>query len=146
MADIGSRNTVILLGYLALDPELQKNINTQSYFCTLRVATMEYFRAKDGKKPIKKTTYHRCVVWGATATNIAKWGKKGTLVSIDGKLKRLEWKTKDGENRTRVEIGVERLTIVGGKLKHDVAEPPEENPEEDEISPEKEKKKDDDPY
>ena len=144
MADVGSINKVILLGYLGKDPELQTNLTDQRHFCVLQVATREYFKLKDGEKR-EPTTWHRCVVWGAAAENIARYGRAGTLVALEGKLKRREWESKDGDKRQRIEISVDCLTIVGGKLKQPVGEePPEENPEEDEISPEEKNK--DDPY
>ena len=146
MADVGSRNLVLLLGYLGADPELQTNLNTGRKFCVLSVATREYYKTKDGKKH-EPTEWHRCVVWGKAAEIIAAYGKKGTLVDIQGKLRRKAWKTKDGDKRQRTEVSVDSLTIVGGKLQNQPVgeEPPEENPEEDEIGPEKEKDKDD-PY
>ena len=146
MADVGSINKVILLGYLGKDPELQTNLNTGGKFCVLSVATKEKYKKRDGEEPGPFTTWHRCVAWGAAAENIARYGKAGTLVAIDGKIKRKQWESKDGAKRQRIEISVDSLTIVGGKMKRPVdEEPPEENPEEDELDPEKEKKKDD-PY
>ena len=145
MADVGSINKVILLGYLGKDPELQRDLNSNSSFCVLQVATKEYYRTRDGKEQ-KPTTWHRCVAWGATAENIARYGKAGTLVALEGKIKRKQWESKDGAKRQRTEISVNSLTIVGGKMKRPVdEEPPEENPEEDEIGPEK-KGKGNDPY
>ena len=145
MADVGSINKVILLGYLGKDPELQTNLTDQRHFCILQVATREYYKTKDGKKH-EPTEWHRCVVWGKAAEIIAAYGKKGTLVDIQGKLRRKAWKTKDGDKRQRTEVSVDSLTIVGGKLQnHPVGEePPEENPEEDEIGPEEKDKND--PY
>ena len=144
MADIGSINMVILLGYLGKDPELQKDLNSGAYFCVLDVATKERFKPKEeGGKPVYLTTWHRCVAWRTAAEIITKYGRKGTLVSIIGKNKRKVWETKDGEHRQRVEVSVDSITIVGGKLKHPVDDPPEE----EEASPDKEKeKKGDDPY
>ena len=147
MADVGSINKVILLGYLGKDPELQRDLNSNSSFCVLQVATKEYYRTRDGKEQ-KPTTWHRCVAWGKPAEIIARYGRAGTLVALEGKIKRKQWEY-EGAKRQRVEISVDNLTIVGGKLKHPVGEePPEENPEEDElISPEEqEEKRGDDPY
>ena len=144
MADVGSINKVILLGYLGKDPELQRDLNSNSIFCVLQVATREYYKTRDGKEQ-KPTTWHRCVAWGKAAEIISKYGRAGTLVALEGKLKRKQWQSKDGDKRQRIEISIDCLTIVGGKLKHPVGEePPEENPEEDEIGPEEKDK--DDPY
>ena len=145
MADVGSINKVILLGYLGKDPELQTNLTDQRHFCILQVATREYYKTRDGKEQ-KPTTWHRCVAWGKAAEIIARYGKAGTLVALEGKLKRKQWQSKDGDKRQRIEISIDCLTIVGGKLQNQPVgeEPPEENPEEDEIGPEEKDK--DDPY
>ena len=147
MSDLGSINKVILLGYLGKDPEIQTNLNTGRKFCVLSVATKEYYKTKDGEEH-KPTTWHRCVTWGKAAEIIGRYGKAGTLVALEGKFKRKQWESKDGKKLQRVEISVDNLTIVGGKLKNPVDEdPPEDNPEEDELSPEEyESKKGDDPY
>jgi len=110
MADVGSINKVILLGYLGKDPELQRDLNSNSTFCVLQVATKEYYRTRDGKEQ-KPTTWHRCVAWGAAAENIARYGKAGTLVAIDGKIKRKQWESKDGAKRQRIEISVD-LSLI----------------------------------
>jgi len=145
MADVGSINKVILLGYLGKDPELQRDLNSNSTFCVLQVATKEYYRTRDGKEQ-KPTTWHRCVAWGKPAEIIARYGRAGTLVALEGKIKRKQWEY-EGAKRQRTEISVDSLTIVGGKMKRPVdEEPPEENPEEDEIGPEEKKEKKDDPY
>ena len=144
MADVGSINKVILLGYLGKDPELKTNLNTSGKFCILSVATREYFKTKDGEKR-EPTTWHRCLVGGKAAEVIAKYAKAGTLVAIDGKLKRVSWESKEGDKRQNTQVLVDTITIVGGKLKHPVGdEAPEENPEEDEIGPEEKDKND--PY
>ena len=145
MADVGSINKVILLGYLGKDPELKTNLNTSGKFCILSVATREYFKTKDGEKR-EPTTWHRCLVGGKAAEVIAKYAKAGTLVAIDGKLKRVSWESKEGDKRQNTQVLVDTITIVGGKLQNQPVgeEPPEENPEEDEIGPEEKDK--DDPY
>ena len=145
MADVGSINKVILLGYLGKDPELKANLNTGRKFCVLSVATREYFKTKDGEKR-EPTTWHRCLVGGKAAEVIAKYAKAGTLVAIDGKLKRVSWESKEGDKRQNTQVLVDTITIVGGKLQNQPVgeEPPEENPEEDEIGPEEKGK--DDPY
>ena len=137
MSDLGSINKVILLGYLGVAPELQTNLNTGGKFCVLSVATKEYFRpGPDGKKKQPLTTWHKCIVYGQKAENIVKFGQKGTLLAIVGKLKRKAWETKDGEKRVNTQVLVEELTVVGGKIKHQVEDPPEENLEESNFDPE----------
>lgn len=136
MADVGSINKVILLGYLGKDPELQKDLNAKRPFCTISVATKEYFNpGPDGKKKPPHTTWHQCVVWGRRAEIIAKYGKAGTLVAVEGKLKRKRWETKDGEKRVNTQVVVDELTIVGGKIKtQPIEEPQDEYIEQDEFN------------
>ena len=145
MSDLGSINKVILLGYLGADPELQTNLNTGGKFCVLSVATKEYFKSSEsGKKKDPLVTWHNCVVYGYKAENIVRFAQKGTLLAIEGKLRKKKWETKDGERRVNTQVVVDNITIVGGKIKHPVDDPPGETPEQDDFDPEEEKK--DDPY
>jgi len=122
MPDLGSINKVILLGYLGKDPELQTNLNTDSKFTVLDVATKEYFAKVSGKNP--ETTWHKCVAWGRTAEIVCQYGKKGTLVAIEGRIKKKSWQTKEGgDKRKSFEILVNNLTIVGGKMRDFEDEP-----------------------
>jgi single-strand DNA-binding protein len=121
MPDVGSINKVILLGYLGKDPELETNLNNSQKFTVLSVATKEHFGKRSGKKP--ETTWHKCVAWGKAAEIICKYGKAGTLVAIDGRIRRSEWETRDGQKRKSSDVLVQTLTIVGGKLR-EVTEPP----------------------
>ena len=126
MPDLGSINKVILLGYLGKDPELQTNLNTDSKFTVLSVATKEYFGSAGGKRKEPETTWHNCIVWGKAAEIICQYGRKGTLVAIDGRIKKKSWQTKEGERRQSFEILVNNLTIIGGKLRDYDEEPPAE--------------------
>jgi len=116
MPDLGSINKVILLGYLGKDPELQTNLNTDSKFTVLDVATREYYGSAGGKTKEPEATWHKCVAWGKAAETICKYGRKGTLIAIDGRIKKKSWQTKEGYKRQSFEILVNNLTIVGGKL------------------------------
>ncbi len=124
MPDLGSINKVILLGYLGKDPELQTNLNTDSKFTVLSVATKEYFGKASGKEP--ETTWHKCVAWGKAAEIVCQYGKAGTLIALDGRIKKKQWQTKEGDKRRSFEILVNNLTIVGGKLRDFDDEPQDE--------------------
>ena len=144
MPDVGSINKVILLGYLGKDPELQTNLNTGGKFCVLSIATREYFKPKEGKEQEPLLTWHNCVIYGYKAENIVRFAQKGTLLAIEGKLRKKKWETKDGEKRVNTQVVVDNITIVGGKIKHLVDDPPEETPEQDDFDPEEERRND--PY
>jgi len=127
MPDLGSINKVILLGYLGKDPELQTNLNTDSKFTVLDVATKEYFGRVEGKgKKEPETTWHKCVAWGKTAEIVCRYGRAGTLVALEGRIKKKAWQTKEGDKRKSFEILVTNLTIVGGKMRDFDDEPQDE--------------------
>jgi len=140
MADIASVNKVIIVGRLGKDPEIQTNLNTDSKFTVLNVATNEYYKTSTGSKT--KETWHRCIVWGKAAQNICRYATKGTLVAIDGKIERSVFETKDGGRRQSFEIKVNHITIIGGKIANVDEIPPDD---EDDFKDEEEDKKDD-PY
>lgn len=129
--DVGSINKVILLGYLGKDPKLQKNLANQQKFTVLDIATKEYFKSMEGKRRKPETTWHKCVAWGKPAEIICRYGRAGTLLAIEGKIRRREWETRDGEKRKSSDILVQTLTICGGKLREVTDLPPDTEHEED---------------
>lgn len=135
MPDLGSVNKVILVGYLGKDPELKTTLEEpRTAFTVLDVATKEYFGRASGKQP--EVTWHKCIVWGKAAEIACEYGRKGSLIAIDGKIKKKAWQTEDGQRRKSVEIQVNNLTFLGGKIKTD-----EFSAENDDLGEEKEGKK-----
>jgi len=65
------------------------------------------------------TLFLRCSIWRQAAENLANSLSKGERVMVTGTLRQRSYETKDGENRTVIEVDAEE---VGASLKYAKAE------------------------
>jgi single-strand DNA-binding protein len=103
-------DTVItVIGNLTSDPELRwtpsgaavANFTIASTPRTLDRQTQEW---KDGD-PL----FLRCSVWRQAAENVAESLTRGSRVMAQGRLKQRSFETKEGENRTVIELEVDEI-------------------------------------
>ncbi len=111
---MGSVNKAILIGNLGRDAEL-KYTTSGTAVATLSVATTESWKDKNSGERQEKTEWHRVVVWGKTAENLASYLVKGKQVYIEGRIQTREWEDQDGQKRYTTEIRSDRLTLLGSK-------------------------------
>ncbi len=107
---MASVNKVILLGNLGADPELRYT-QSGSAVCTLRLATNERWKDKDGQ-PQERTEWHSVVVFGRQAENCEKYLKKGRSAYIEGRLQTRDWEDKDGNKRYTTEIVAQTVQFM----------------------------------
>ncbi len=105
-------NKVILLGNLGADPELRSTQNGQSV-CTLRLATSEKYKDRDGNLQ-EKTEWHRVVVWGPQADNVNRFCKKGKQIYLEGRIQTRKWQDKEGKDQYTTEIVADSVRFLGG--------------------------------
>lgn len=108
-------NNVHLIGHLGTDVELRFTPEGTAV-CDLRIATNEDYKDKEGVKH-ESTEWHRVVVWNGQAKNCAKYLKKGSLVSVEGKLHTRSW-DKDGEKRYTTEVIASHVEFLDSKPKN----------------------------
>jgi single-strand DNA-binding protein len=106
-----SVNKVILVGRLGKDPEIRHTSGGQSV-ANFSVATDETYKNRDGEK-VKKTEWHRIVIWGKLAEIVESYLTKGSLVYLEGKIQSKEWE-KDGVTRYDKEIVCDTMRMLGG--------------------------------
>lgn len=116
----GSVNRVHLVGNLGKDVEVAYSPAGMAA-ATLSVATHEKWKNKQGE-PQERTEWHRVNIFGETATNAAKYLRKGSQVYVEGSLRTREWIDKSGSKRYTTEITCQRLVYLqaseGGASKH----------------------------
>mgnify|MGYP002796536441 CR=1 FL=1 len=105
-------NRVIIIGNLTKDVELRKTSSGKSV-STITVAVND----RD------KTVYVDCVLWDKSAENTEKYCGKGSKVGIEGRLDFQEWKDRQGNQRRKTVIAVERITFLSTKNKQEHQEP-----------------------
>src|SRR3989339_981177 len=94
-------NKVMLIGNLGRDPE-RRSTGSGLTVTNLNLATTETV-TKDGASE-ERTEWHRVVVFGKTAENVANYLTKGSKVYIKGRIQTREWQDKDGQRRLSTEI------------------------------------------
>lgn len=109
-------NKVILIGNVGQDPEIRYtgDVNNSAKVATLRLATTERFRGRDGNLQ-EHTEWHSVVVWRNTADVVEKYVKKGTQLYIEGRLRTRSWDDQTGAKRYTTEIVADTLQLLGRK-------------------------------
>ena len=107
-------NKVILIGNVGQDPEIRYtgDVNNSAKVATLRLATTERFRGRDGNLQ-EHTEWHSVVVWRNTADVVEKYVKKGTQLYIEGRLRTRSWDDQTGAKRYTTEIVADTLQLLG---------------------------------
>ncbi len=96
-----SINLAIITGNVTRDPEL-KYTPSGSAVCTFGVATNHSIKKNDQWTDVP--TFHNIVLWGKQAEYIANTVKKGTKVSITGRIDNRQYDAKDGTKKYISEI------------------------------------------
>ncbi len=96
-------NNVVVAGRLTRDLELKKTQNNISVVSFTLAISRQYDR--------ENTDFVDCVAWKHNADFITKYGKKGDIVSVSGRLQTGGYE-KDGQNFKKVEIIADRLDLV----------------------------------
>lgn len=103
-------NVVALVGRLTRESEL-KYANSGSALCRFSIAVNR--RKKSGDKWEDEVNYFDCVLFGRSAESLHQYLDKGRQVSIVGELRQSRWE-QEGQTRSRVEIFVTNLQLLGG--------------------------------
>jgi len=120
----GSINKVILVGHLGRDPEVRYTPNGDAV-AEVSLATTESFKNRDGKRE-DRTEWHSLVIWRGQAEFAKEWLKKGQLVYVEGRLQTRQWEDKEGQKRSKTDIQVDQITMLGSSgrgREKDTAEP-----------------------
>ncbi|HOW97602.1 MAG TPA: single-stranded DNA-binding protein [Kiritimatiellia bacterium] len=106
-------NKVLLMGNLTRDPEIRKTPGGASVL-DLGLAINERYKGKDGKV-VENVCFTDVVVWGRQAESCARYLTKGAPVLVEGSLRFDQWKTEDGQNRSRLKVHAFHVQFLGGK-------------------------------
>jgi single-strand DNA-binding protein len=104
----------ILIGNLGKDPEIRYLPTSGAAVANFTLATNRYYNNKQGQK-VDETEWHRIVVYGHFAEVCGEHLHRGSLVSIEGRLKTGTWEDKEGRKHSVTEIITESLKMLGKK-------------------------------
>lgn len=104
-----SVNKVILLGYVATDPEFKEVGNhTLTRF---KIALRRDWRTADGEKH-QITDYQTVVAWQQLAKLSYEYLRKGSGVYVEGRLSKRKYKAQDGSDRYITEVVADTILFV----------------------------------
>jgi len=103
-------NSVVVLGRLTRDAELRYS-NSGTAICKFAIAN-NYSR-KQGDNWNEETNFFDAVLMGRRAEALHKYLVKGKQVGVSGELRQSRWE-QDGQKRSRVEIFVNDVNLLGG--------------------------------
>lgn len=104
-------NKIILIGRLARDPEYRQS-TVGTAMTNFTVAVNRNFKNKDGNYD---ADFLPCVAYRATADFVNKYFKKGSMISVEGRVQVRNYDAQDGTKRYVTEVVVENVEFVGGK-------------------------------
>ena len=101
-------NNVVLAGNTTEDPEI-RSTTTGKKIASFRLAVNNPLNDKD-------TLFIKVDTWEKQAEFVGNYVKKGSSVSVIGRLKLETWE-KDGRKNSAVIVVADRVSFVGGKKK-----------------------------
>ena len=102
-------NKVVLSGFAGADAEI-KNLSGNQKLARVNLAVNEYYKNASGEE-VKKTQWFTLTFWNAKAELALAQIKKGTRLTIEGKLQTGSYEAKDGSKRFTTEVVVNDLII-----------------------------------
>lgn len=105
-----SLNRVQLIGNLTRDPELRYTPQGTAV-ATFSVATNRQWKTETGDSK-DEAEFHRIVAWDKLAEICSQLLKKGSKVYVEGRIQTRKWQTKEGEDRTTVEIVISEMMLL----------------------------------
>ena len=114
-------NKIILLGRLIKDPELKQNENGDKVYTRFVIAVQRNFKLPDGTR---EADFITIAVWGKKAEIICKHTKKGSLITVSGRLRTGSYEDRDGIKRYIAEVVAEDFKFISTKreISNDIEE------------------------
>ena len=100
---------ITVVGNLTADPELRFTPSGAAVASFTVASTPRTFDRQAGEGKAGETLFMRCSLWREAAENVAESLTKGTRVIVQGRLVQRSYTTREGENRTVVEMQVDEI-------------------------------------
>lgn len=105
-------NIVLASGRLTRDPELRRTSGgtaVLSFGLAVNDRRRDPMTGEWGERP----NFVDCCMFGPRAEGVARYLAKGSKVTVGGKLRWSQWES-DGRKRSRLEVVVEEVELMGG--------------------------------
>lgn len=112
---MAGETTLTVIGNLTADPELRFTPSGVAVASFTVASTPRTFDRQANEWRDGETLFLRCSVWREVAENVAESLTKGMRVIVRGRLESRSYKTREGDNRTSMEMQVDE---VGPSLRY----------------------------
>ena len=106
-------NKIILLGKLIKDPELKVIEGSEKVFTRFIIAVDRSFKSADGTS---KADLIPVTMWGRKAEVVCKYMKRGSIISLSGRLKTGSYEDKVGNKKYVAEVVAEDFKFVSNRV------------------------------
>lgn len=106
-------NKVILVGNLGQDPEV-RHLEGDKVVANVSLATTESYKDRNGNR-VDNTEWHDLELWDGLARIAEQYLKKGNQIYVEGRIKTDTWQDEQGNNRKKVRIRVNNMTMLGSR-------------------------------
>ena len=106
---MAGETVMTLVGNLTADPELRFTPSGNPVTSFTVASTPRTFDRQAGEWKDGHALFMRCSIWRDAAENVAESLTKGTRVIVQGRLVQRSYTTREGENRTVVEMQVDEI-------------------------------------
>lgn len=101
-------NTVSIGGNLCRDAELRATASGMAVL-TFSVAVNESRKNRQTGEYEDYPNYVDCTMFGRRAESVSRYLTKGTYVALTGRLHQNRWQSKDGQNRSKLEVTADNI-------------------------------------
>lgn len=112
-------NHVTLVGRLVRDVELRKT-NSNTSVCSFTVAVDRRFKSQQGGQD---ADFISCIAWRQSAEFLAKYGGKGAIVSVEGRIQTRSYDNASGQKVYVTEVVAESVQLISNRNNTSVSEP-----------------------
>ena len=104
-------NVVAIMGRLVADPELRTTTQGNGV-CNFRIACDRSY-VQQGQE--RQADFMDIVAWRQQADFVSKYFQRGSLIAVEGSLQTRQYKDKNGNSRTAVEVVANNISFAGAK-------------------------------
>jgi len=104
-------NKVMIMGNVTQDPELRYTENGKAV-ARFSIAVNYSYKKPQTTEWVKGVDFIPVTVFDRQAENVSKYVRKGSLVFVEGKLRRSTWTTDGGAKHSRLDIAVNKIQFL----------------------------------
>ena len=123
-------NIVLLVGNVGADP-ITRSTQGGTTIATVSIATSRRYKTSAGEAK-EETEWHRVTCFNGTARAVAQYVRKGSKLSVQGRLHYTKWTGQDGVDRYGCEIYADEVNFLS-RPKDDAGEPATTDAQADDI-------------